>query len=304
MIEPKAGVHRFQHRAMATIFELMIAGEEEAFASGAANEAFNAIDRLEQDLSRYLPNSDITRINNLRSTASVSVSADTFECLRLSKKFHEETLGAFDITTGALMDCWVAPDKSLRHPSSVEIDEASSRIGMDRLELDEASMSVHVRGLAPQIDLGAIGKGYAADCAAELLREWGVGAALLHGGTSSVYAFGDYPGCVGWPVTLSNPERRSEVLEKVFLKDQALGGSGIKKGRHIIDPRKGLPVEARRATWVLSESATRSDALSTACMILKSEEIAGLICRDKRLRALIVEANPLAVVRFGFSDVA
>lgn len=304
MIEPTAGVHRYQHRAMATIFELMIAGEEEAFASGAAHEAFNEIDRLEQDLSRYLPNSDIARINNLSSTGSVLVSADTFECLRLSKKFHKETLGAFDITTGALMDCWVAPDKSLRHPSSGEIEQARSRIGMDRLDLDEASMSVHVRGPAPQIDLGAIGKGYAADCAAELLREWGVTGALLHGGMSSVYAFGDYPGCVGWPVTLSNPERRGEVLEKVFLKDQALGGSGIKKGRHIIDPRTGLPVEARRAAWVRSESATRSDALSTACMVLTRDEIAGVICLDPRLRALIVEANPDAVERFGFSDVA
>ena len=304
MSGPKEHMRRYQHLAMATLFELMIADEDDAFADGAAQAAFEEIDRLEQDLSRYLPNSDISRINNLQPDQSLRVSADTFECLRLSLQYYEETGGAFDVTTGALMGCWVGRDKSLLAPSAEEIEQARGRSGMSRLELDEKNMTIRLHGPAPLIDLGAIGKGFAVDFAAELLKEWGVGSALLHGGTSSAYAFGDYPGHVGWPVTLSNPAQPSEVLEKVFLKDQGLGGSGIKKGRHIIDPRNAIPVEGRRASWVLSQSATRSDALSTACMVMTREEIAGLITRHQGIRAIIVDEGPDAVLRFGRWDVA
>ena len=299
MSGPKEPFHRHRHRAMATTFELMVAEEDDAFAAGAVQAAFEEIDRLEQDLSRHLPNSDISRINNLRPDHAVRVSADTFECLRLSLQYCRETGGAFDVATGALKDCWVGRDRSLRAPSAEEIARARERSGMSRLELDETNMEVRARGPAPLIDLGAVGKGFAVDRAAELLREWGVGSALVHGGTSSVYAFGDCPAHAGWPVTLSDPARPSEVIEKVLLKDEALGGSGTTQGRHIIDPRSASPVQSRRASWVLSKSATRSDALSTACMIMTREEIAGLIAGSPDLRAIIINEHPPAVVRLG-----
>ena len=304
MSGPQERIRRYRHSAMATIFELVIADEEDAFAAGAARAAFEEIDRLERDLSRYLPNSDVSRINNLHPDQSVCVSAETFECLRLSLQYNRETGGAFDVTTGALKDCWVGRDRSPRVPSPEEIERAKGRGGMSRLELDERSMTVRVHGPAPPIDLGAIGKGFAVDCAAELVREWGVGSALVHGGASSAYAFGKYPGRPGWPVTLSNPAQPSEVLENVLLEDQALGGSGVKQGRHIIDPRKAAPVEWHRASWILSESASRSDALSTACMVMTREEIQGLIAASPELRALIVDENSHETLRFGRWDAA
>lgn len=282
-----AGYIRFQHRAMATVFEILIAEEEPTFAGGAARAAFEEIDRIEQELSRYLPNSDVSRINNLEPHMAVRVGLDTFECLRLSLKYCEETSGAFDPTLGALMECWVARDKSLLHPTPDEVAQASERSGPGSLVLDEETTTVGVGATVPVLDLGAIGKGYAVDRAADLLKEWGVGSALVHGGTSSVFAFGRLPGAAGWPVTLSNPEQSSEVIERVVLSDCALGGSGIRKGRHIIDPRRGAPVDGSRAAWVVSDSAARSDALSTACMVMSEEEIRAIVGRDRRLSALV-----------------
>ena len=287
------GVLRYRHHAMATVFELMIAGEDEPFAAGAASEAFALIDRLEQDLSRFLPNSDISRINNLEAGGSALVSADTFECLRLSALFHRETGGAFDITLGAFKEPGAL--KSHQTADRDPIKDTVTRTGMDEIDLEDEAMSVHLRGAAVQIDLGAVGKGYAVDRAAELLMEWGVGSALVHGGTSSVYGFGDYRHSSGWPVTLSHPSH-GEIIEKAILNERGLGGSGIAKGAHIIDPRSGAPAEARQAAWVFSESACRSDALSTACMILSQDEIARLIASDPRLRAIIVERDQ--VIRF------
>ena len=304
MSGPKERIRRYRHRAMATIFELVIAGEDDSFAGGAAQAAIETIDRLDLDLSRYLPNSDVSRINNLRPDQSVRVSADTFECLRRSLRYCRETGGAFDVMTGALKDCWMGKDRSPHYPSPEEIEQARTRSGMSRLELDEKNMTVCVHGPAPLIDLGAIGKGFAVDCAAELMKEWGVGSALLHGGASSAYGFGDYPGNSGWTVTLSNPAPPYEVVEKIHLKDQALGGSGIKQGRHIIDPRKGAPVEHRRASWILSESASRSDALSTACMVMAREEIQALVAGSGELRALIIDESSREVLRFGRWDEA
>ncbi len=283
-----SGFLRFHHRAMATMFEIMIAGEEPAFAGGAARAVFEEIDWIEQELSRYSANSDIARINNLEPHGSTTVGLDTFECLRLSIQYWEETGGAFDVTLGSLMECWVAQDKSLRHPTPEEVAKAVERTGMSSLELDEALMTVHVGASVPLIDLGAIGKGYAVDRAIELLKEWGVGSALVHGGTSSVFAFGRLGGEPGWPVTLSDPERMSEVIERVVLTESGLGGSGIKKGRHIIDPRRGVPVDGRGAAWVISESAARSDALSTASMVMTEEDIRTMIGRDSRLRAIVL----------------
>jgi len=296
---PEMNILRYQHRAMATLFEVMIAEEDEAFAAGTSHAAFEEIDRLEQDLSRYLPNSDISRINNLKPGESVRVAAHTFECLRLSLQYQEETGGAFDVAAGALKDFWARGEKPPDISPPDGIGESGRRSLKSALVLDEKEMSVLVRGRPTLLDLGAVGKGFAVDRAAGLLMEWGVGSALVHGGTSSTYAFGNYPGHSGWPVTISNPAPPAEVLEKMSLKDQGLGGSGIRKGRHIIDPRRGVPVEHRRAAWVLSDSATRSDALSTACMILTPEEIEGLIGHDQELRVIIVEEGPAPVLRFG-----
>jgi len=174
---------------------------------------------------------------------------------------------------------------------------------MNLLELDELTLSVRVRDAQPRVDLGAIGKGYAVDRAADLLKEWGITSALVHGGASSAYAFGGHSHSIGWPVTLSNPQSPYEVLEEVFLNAKALGGSGIKKGKHIIDPRTGHPVRTRRAAWVCSESATKSDAVSTACMVMTKEEIEKYVAGQPGLWALIIEegcgGEANRVLRFG-----
>jgi len=293
----------YQHAAMATMFSVMIAGEDSAFAEQAAMAAFQEIDRLEQELSRYIPTSDISRINNLMPHGSACIGLDAFQCLQIASQCWTETGGAFDVTVGALKDCWIGKDRSLLHPPSEEVQRARSRTGMGLLALRELTYEVHVGELSPCVDLGAIGKGYAVDRASGLLREWGVGSALVHGGGSSVFAFGDSPEGSGWPVTLSAPGGEGAMLEKVRLRDRSLGGSGIGRGMHIIDPRSAEPVRSRRAAWVCSDSAARSDALSTACMVLTHAEIEQYCAAHPETWAMVVEVGEDgrsgAAVRFG-----
>jgi thiamine biosynthesis lipoprotein len=285
---------------MATLFEVLIAGEDPGFAAGAAQAAFDEIDRLEQELSRYRPNSDIARINNLPPGGETRVSADTFACLQLAQQHWKATNGAFDITMGALMDAWVAPDKSLRNPEAAEVEEAVRTSGMSLLTLDEATYLVGVGEHVPRIDPGAIGKGYAVDVCIDLLREWGVGAALVHGGTSTAAGYGR-----AWPVTASSFAEPAHVLREFILDGMALSGSGVKKGRHIIDTRTHRPVAGRHAAWVCVASATESDALSTAFMVMSPDEIAAFCASRNDLRAIVIDddgASGERVVSYGWGS--
>ncbi len=108
---------------------------------------------------------------------------------------------------------------------------------------------------------------------AEMLREWSINVALISGGFSSVLALDAPKGTKGWPLTISNPENHKEILARPFLHNRALGGSGIKKGGHIINPRKGRPIEGKIASWSSAKTATVADALSTAFMIMDLNEI-------------------------------
>ncbi len=281
-------LHRFAHKAMATIYEIFIINEDAGYAQQAAYAAFEELDRLEQELSRFLPNSDITRISKLAAQQPLCLGLDAFECLKLSKRISEETNGAFDVTVGPLMQCWLNPDKTLRSPSAEELTEARRHIGMTLLDLDEAQHTVTLQASSVHVDLGAVGKGYAVDVMTNLLREWDIEIALLHGGRSSVFALGAPPEKSGWPLTLSHPQRPGEILNHLNLCDQAISGSGLQKGQHIINPRTGQPLSGKRATWAITPDAATSDAISTAFMNMPPEEIAVYCEQHHGVRALLV----------------
>ncbi len=299
-----AGIHRFSHQAMATLFEVLIFSDDPEYARQAASEAFREADRLEQELSRFLPNSDISRLNALPPSGEMLLGLDAFECLLLAEEYGKETDGAFDVTVGSLVDCLLTKDKALKMPAETEVRAARARTGMHHLALNQEAYTVKVHDVVPQIDLGAIGKGYAVDRMMGLLKDWDITSALVHGGMSSVFACGSIPGHKGWPVTLSSPGSPEVVLARPDVVDFGLGGSGVKKGRHIIDPRSALPVPGGRAAWVMAESAARADALSTACMVMTREEIARFCAVHADVRVLLVERSGEGgeeVYRYGLS---
>jgi len=154
--------------------------------------------------------------------------------------------------------------------------------------LDESEHTVQLLASPVQIDLGGIGKGYAVDRMAELFREWSINTVLISGGYSSVLALDAPPGTKGWPLTLSNPGNRRQVLARPYLQNRALSGSGIQKGGHIIDPRTAQPVEGRCAAWSSAPHAATADALSTAFMIMSPEEITQYCSRHPNAPAMII----------------
>ena len=298
------GMKGFSHEAMATTFELLIVHEDERYAGQAAVAAFNEVDRLELELSRFLENSDITRINNLPANQPLQLGLDTFECLKVAQRVYAETNGAFDITIGTLLKCWRNDDGSPRKPSPKEIDIARMHTGMNLLQLNEAEHTIMLSASPVQIDLGGVGKGYAVDRVAELLREWCIDVALISGGYSSVLAMDAPPGKNGWPLTMTNPAGDKEILARPFLKNGALSGSGVQKGGHIIDPRTAQAVKGRCAAWSSAPDAATADALSTAFMIMDLDEIEKYCSKHPETLAMVIikeEGEELRqkILRFG-----
>ncbi|MHC4423283.1 MAG: FAD:protein FMN transferase [Planctomycetota bacterium] len=141
------------------------------------------------------------------------------------------------------------------------------------MKLNETDHTVELLTSPVQIDLGGIGKGYAVDKMAELLCDWSIDTALINAGYSSVLALGSPSEKKGWPVTLSNPRNREQTLVCLYLQDQALSGSGLQKGQHIIDPHTHQPIEDKLAAWALASTAVTADALSTAFVIMSPDEV-------------------------------
>ncbi|HEY2329963.1 MAG TPA: FAD:protein FMN transferase [Verrucomicrobiae bacterium] len=248
-------IHVFNHHAMATQFQVRLAGEDKTYAEQAAQAAFALTDDLENKLSRFRAHSEISAIAQMTIGEKLRLTESVFACLKIARQMEFVTRGAFSITAAALK---TQPTKPLW--SLVE-KEFSIRCDNGRLEFD----------------LGAIGKGFALDRMAEVLREWSCPAFLIVAGGSSVLA-GEAPvETDGWSCGLgeNNSARRH------WLKNISLSGSGLAvRGEHIFDPRTGLPSSRRNRAWALAASAAESDALSTACMILDETEILDVVNRN------------------------
>ena len=300
---PMENMHRFSHEAMATVYEIWIHHEDAGYARGAATEAFRVLDQLEQDLSSYIENSDISQLNALDVGESTVVGLDTFTCLRQCMQLYMITSGVFDITIGALLDVWLDDEKELLQPDADAIRRAVERTGLHNIELDAERFVVKMVGGPVSLDLGGFGKGYAVDKMSETLTDWEAPRHFIHGGASSVLAAEAPENSPGWPITLTNPFTQ-EVLEKRSLLNKTLGSSGLQKGRHIIDPRTAKPLRRARATWSTAPTAAFSDGLSTAFMLLSIDEIRQLIADFPEFGALLVfensSENDESVVRVNF----
>ena len=275
---------RFSHEAMATVYEVYVAHGDRGYAAQAAQASFDLVDRLERELSRFLPNSDVTRINHLAAGEGTRVSPSTLECLVIARHMFDLTGGAFDVSIGT---------------------------GLPSLEFDTHECTVRTTTRGVRLDLGGIGKGYAVDLMAEMLEEWGLTAALVHGGFSSVLALEPPAHREGWPLTLSDPGEPARVLERLSVRQMALGASGVRKRDHIVDPRTGDPVRHRRAAWVTvprprasapdaarqqqhrAAAAAVTDALTTACMLLSRGDIDALCRNSPGVDAWVLEDTEL-----------
>ncbi|HUW61258.1 MAG TPA: FAD:protein FMN transferase [Candidatus Bathyarchaeia archaeon] len=294
--------HTFKHEAMLSPWQILISAEDPTYAAQAAAAAFAEVDLIEGTLSRFIDTSDAARINAAPAGTTVRVGEHAIECLKTAARLSDATGGVFDVTIGPLIRVWRNPDKSPRTPSPEDLAAARARVGMNLLEIDQTAMTVRTKVDGVNVDLGGIGKGYGADRAADVLRDWGIQRALVSAGTSTVLAIDAPEGEEGWPIAVGGVGAEPEAPYTLALRNGSLSGSGVyAKGSHIIDPHTGKPVENRLAAWSLATTGAEADALSTAFMIMTPEKIQAYTTAHTDTSAMIAEKqyNQIRRQKFG-----
>ncbi|WP_254510626.1 FAD:protein FMN transferase [Anatilimnocola floriformis] len=283
--------------AMACEFEIFF--DPVRYPSGAdvSVAALDLVAALEDQLTVYRDTSEVARLNAIASFRAVPVETGLFELLQKAKTLSRQTGGAFDVTAGQLSKTWGFYRRAGRMPSADEIEEALATVGYEQLELAADQQSVQFLKPGMEINLGAIGKGYALDRAADMLKEKELCDCLLHGGNSSVLARGHREGDAGgWTIALKHPLRPTERFAEFTLRDQALGTSGSgtqyfhhggRRYGHIIDPRNGWPAEKILSSTVIAPTAAEADAFSTALYVMTLDEAAAFAQQRPDVAALL-----------------
>jgi len=272
--------------AMGTVFRICLFAEDQTHALASYEAAFEEIERLEETLSMFRPTSEISRINRLAGQRPVTTDGEVFGLLEKALSYSRMTHGAFDVTVGPLMRAWGFFRAQGRLPDGDELAAARSKTGYEKVQLDPPSRIVRFTAPEMEIDLGAIGKGYAVDCAISVLSEAGIAAALVDAGSSTISALGAPPGSSGWRVHVPDPLQRSKSLSTLALRDRSISTSGNyerffelngKTYGHILDPRTGTPAHGVLQASLVAANATMSDALSSAAFVLGTEAGAELV---------------------------
>jgi len=300
-------VHRFAHEAMTTVFEIVVAGKSRTYAGQAARAAFDEVDRIERLFSRFDPSSEISRLSRLRPGERMRIGVETVECLAAAARIQAETAGAFDVNYRTRLSAArgkegpspleTVPGPAQRHGPRIGgvppnlLNLISLRMVPGGFEVERRAGRARRRLLRLDLDLGALGKGYAVDRALDVLADWSVTNSLVHAGMSTARGVGPGPGRekTGWPVGVARAWRGEGAPRLVRLRGLALSGSGTEvKGRHIIDPRTGRPARPRLAAWAAHPSAAVSDALSTAFFVMRTAEVARYCRSHPEVWALVI----------------
>ena len=286
--------------AMACQFEIFFSTSERQKIS-YAHQALVEVKRLEKQLTVFCENSEVSRLNREAQDVPVTVEENLFRLLAWAILLSHKTDGALDITAGQLSRCWGFQERQGRVPLQTEIDQALYSVGFRWVCLNAQRHSVFFRRRGLELNLGCLGKGYALDRAADLLRNSGLKSALLHAGYSTIFAMGCQPGKLkgkSWLVSVRHPLKKSSDIALIRLCDQALSTSGPaeqffthkkKSFGHIIDPRSGHPANCNISVTVIADTAVEADALSTAFFVMKPKEIASYCEKTPGVGALVIQ---------------
>jgi thiamine biosynthesis lipoprotein len=288
-------VHR-QKYAMGTVFEVVAYDDSLDRASAAIDQAFQEVTRLDEIMSNYNPESELSRLNRTAHFQAETVSPDLYRIIEESLEYSKGSGGKFDITVAPLVNYWKSVMRGERARSISHAQKLRACTGYEKIALIPPDR-VEFQSACLQIDLGAIGKGYAVDRMADILRSRGVSSALVNAGGSTIYAIGSPPREPGWRVNLRDPSGANgrEVLllnNSVSTSEQTapdLFGGG--NAGHIIDPDTGQPAKAAGAVSVIARTATVSDALSTTLLLLGSARGATLIQNTLGTAAIWIAAT-------------
>jgi thiamine biosynthesis lipoprotein len=271
---------------MASQHEIHVCAPVRAQADRAARAAIVDVLRIEAKYTRYRDTSVTSAVNRNAGGDAVPIDAETAALLRYADRCHVLSEGRFDLTSGVLRQAWDFKRRPPRRPTDAEIAALLERVDWPRVEWDEHSIRLPHAGM--ELDFGGIGKEYAADRAAAILREHGIAHALVNL-AGDVRVIGARPDGTPWRIGIQNPRARGELLGSIDLVAAGIATSGDYEryfehdGRrycHILDPRTGWPAHHWQCVSVTAPACVAAGACATVAMLLPHDDALAFLHRQ------------------------
>lgn len=290
----------FTQPHMGTLFKIVFYASDEPSALRASKAAFDRIAALDRIMSDYQPSSELMQVSERAGGPPVKISDDLYRVLSAAQEIAQRSEGAFDITVGPVVRLWRRARRQHELPEPARLARALELVGYEKLRLDGRARTAQLLKPGMLLDLGGIGKGYAADEALRLLKQHGINHALVAAGGD--IALGEPPPdttAAGWTIavaSLDSPAR--EPKRYVTLRNSGVSTSGDVEQHvdidgtrysHIVDPKTGRAKTGRVSVTVIAPDDTTADALATAVCVLGLERGLKLIKSMPETRALICQ---------------
>lgn len=287
---------------MGSAFSFTAIHENPLEAEKAVDASINEVIRIERLISSWQPNSQTSQINNQAGLNPVSVDLELYKLIERSLKISNISNGYFDISFASIGNLWNFNGEEAVMPSEEKLQESVDLINYQDIILDPIDTTIFLKREGMKIGFGAIGKGYAADRAKEVMNQYGIESGVVNAG-GDVLAWGSKPNGENWNMGIANPESKNDVLATLRISDQAIVTSGdyerfvIIDGErygHIVNPKTGLPIKGIVSVSIMSHTAELADAIATAVFVLGTEDGMALINHLNGVEGLIItEKNKL-----------
>lgn len=265
---------------MGSRFDVTIAAADSLTAERHINQVIDEIVRIEQLISDWKPDSQISEINRNAGIRPVKVSREVFDLTKRAVFFSEITDGAFDISSAAMERIWKFDGSMERLPSQEQLLKAIEKVGYQHIILNEKDTTVYLEKAGMKIGFGATGKGYAADRGRAVMQQLGVQAGIVNA-SGDLAAWGTQPDGSPWKIGITHPFKRGTYAGIIALTNGAVTTSGDyekfiliegKRYAHIINPKTGMPATGLTSATVVGPSAEMANGFSTSLMVLGSKK--------------------------------
>lgn len=286
-------------KLMGTRFDITVVAANKDVGQINIDEATAEIRRIEALISSWNPDSETTLINKNAGMRPVKVSAEIFQLIQRAKQISELTDGAFDITFSPKDGIWKFDGSMKRKPTDQEIEASIAKVGYQKIMLNEKDQTVFLKHKGMEISFGAIGKGYAADRAKELLISKQVVGGIINA-AGDLTTWGTKPNGDKWLIGVADPFGKEKILSWLPIVESSVATSGSSekfvvfdniKYSHIIDPRTGNPVTDVISVSILAKSAEFCDALATAVFIMGKEAGLSLVNQLGGIEIILVDSK-------------
>lgn len=285
---------------MGTFAEVSVYSNNAITAGNSIEAALDEMERMDRIMSNYKNDSELSQLNKKAAKSPIPCQGDLLSVIEQSHYYSELSSGAFDITIAPIVTLWGFFSGKEHFPSNIEIERLLPAVSYKNVVINKSNgpqkpSTVFFKHAQTQIDLGAIGKGYAVDKALEIIKKSGIDNACINLG-GNIYVLGMPAGKNAWKIGIQHPRDKNEILGYLELKDEATATSGDyerffeikgKRYSHIIDPRTGRPVNGTIAVTIVAPTGTEVDALSTSVFVLGPEKGMQLIKNIPDTHAMI-----------------